>query len=247
MSDFSYSTDTDANGAKQLGLIVLQSDETIEDDFRRMFAPSDVSLLVSRVPSSSEVTQDTLAQMQSTLPAAAGLFPRPVTFDVVGYGCTSGTSVIGAPQINQLVRSGCTTAQVTEPVSALLAACRHLGLQQIAFLSPYIESVSDTLRSVIAESGVEIPVFGSFNESREEMVARMDRKSVRDAAIELGSARDVDAVFLSCTNLKTMDVIADIEAELSMPVLSSNLVLAWHMARLGGIPLKGSPSETLRH
>ena len=34
-----------------LGLIVLQVDETIEDDARRLFAPADARLHVTRVPS----------------------------------------------------------------------------------------------------------------------------------------------------------------------------------------------------
>ena len=43
---------------------------------------------------------------------------------------------------------------------------------------------------------------------------------------------EVDAVFLSCTNLRTLDVIDEIEAELGLPVVSSNQALAWHMAQL---------------
>ena len=33
-----------------------------------------------------------------------------------------------------------------------------------------------------------------------------------------------------------MDLIAPMEAELGLPVLSSNLVLAWHLAQLSGDP-----------
>jgi maleate isomerase len=33
-----------------------------------------------------------------------------------------------------------------------------------------------------------------------------------------------------------MDLIAPMEAEFGLPVLSSNLVLAWHLAQLSGDP-----------
>jgi len=46
---------------------------------------------------------------------------------------------------------------------------------------------------------------------------------------------EVDAIFLSCTNLRTLDVIAPIEERIGKPVLSSNLVLSWHMCRLAQI------------
>lgn len=232
---FDYQTDGRIGKRAALGLIVLQPDQTIEHDFRRMLPLEGVSLYVSRVPSGTEVTQDTLSTMQETLPAAAGLFPRGVDLDVVGYGCTSGTSVIGAARIAALIREGCTTATVTEPVSALIAACGHLGATRLGFLSPYIAEVSGALRTTLAEAGIACPVFGSFDEAEEAKVAVIDGPSIVAAACGLAEQGGVDALFLSCTNLRTLDVIAEIEQVTGLPVLSSNQVLAWHMAQVAGI------------
>ena len=90
----------------KLGLIALQSDRTIEDDFRRLM-PADISLLVSRVRSSTEVSSDTLAEMEGVLSDAAALFPRGHSFDVVGYGCTSASAVIGTIAVEQMVQTVC--------------------------------------------------------------------------------------------------------------------------------------------
>ena len=38
---------------------------------------------------------------------------------------------------------------------------------------------------------------------------------------------DADGMFISCTNLRTIDVIARLEAELGVPVISSNLATCW--------------------
>jgi maleate isomerase len=47
----------------------------------------------------------------------------------------------------------------------------------------------------------------------------------------LGAA---DALFLSCTNLPTYDVIPQLEAELRIPVISANQVTVWAaLRRLG--------------
>ncbi len=67
-------------------------------------------------------------------------------------------------------------------------------------------------------------------------MVRIDATSIIDAARDLCADAQLDALFLSCTNLRTLEVIAPLEAELGMPVLSSNLVLAWHMSQLAGVP-----------
>jgi maleate isomerase len=224
---------------KTFGLIVLQTDERIESDFRQLM-PEGIQLFVSRVPSGSEVSSASLAEMETHLSAAAGLFPRAPEFDVVGYGCTSGTAEIGAATIADRVRSGVETGAVTEPVSALVAACRALEVRQLGILSPYIEPVSKKLRGVLRANGIETPQFGSFEEPSEEKVARILETSTVEAAWQLAQNGGLEALFLSCTNLRTLSIIDPLERELGIPVLSSNQVLAWHMLGLA----KLAPSES---
>jgi maleate isomerase len=234
MSRFPYDLTPDGE-TPVMGLIVLQTDETIERDFRRVFAGRDLDLYVSRVRSEAEVTGETLATMAENLPSAARLLPDAQPYDVVGYGCTSGSAVIGTDKIAQLVQSTCNAKHVTEPLSALVAMCEDRGVKNLGFLSPYVAGVSQTLRDALAARGIETPVFGSFDEAEEAKVVRISADSIFQAAVEIGRSSKVDAVFLSCTNLRTLDVLPKIEAELGKPVFSSNQVLAWHMARLAGV------------
>lgn len=221
---------------KTLGLIVLQSDETIEQDIRQIL-PTEVQLHTTRVPSGLEVTSDSLQSMEAHLPASAELLPRGLGFDVIGYGCTSGTAQIGAERVAELIRQRATTQAVTEPVTALIAACQALGVRRLAFLSPYVGEVSARLRSVLQDAGIGTPVFGSFEEAEEAKVARITPTSVLEAGQALCAGADVDALFLSCTNLRTLPIIPALEAATGLPVLSSNQVLIWHMARLSGVAL----------
>ena len=227
----SYTKRTDTRA--MLGLIALQSDRTIEDDLRRLM-PSDVSLLVSRVPSRLEVTLDTLAEMEGALSGAASLFPVGHNFGVVGYGCTSGTAQIGAQTVAARVQAGTDVQHVTQPLSALIAACKALNLRRIAILSPYVASVSDRLRDVLRDGGIDSPALGSFDEANEAAVAQIDDASIMDASGALMADGDLDGLFLSCTNLRTLDVVAPLQERFGVPVLSSNLVLAWHMLQLAG-------------
>jgi maleate isomerase len=48
----------------------------------------------------------------------------------------------------------------------------------------------------------------------------------------------VDAVFVSCTSVRLVDAVAEIEAECGLPVTSSNHAMAWHCLRLAGVDTK---------
>lgn len=230
--DLPYETTDDR--PLQIGLIVLQSDETIEPDMRRLM-PDDVELLVSRVPSGTHVTSESLAEMETVMTDAAQLLPSGARFSAIGYGCTSGTAEIGAARVASLIKMGAATPVVTEPVSALIAVCDTLSIDRLGIVSPYVESVSKTLQGVLEANGVAVTSVASFNQSEEEKVARISPRSVLDATKTLASSTDCDAVFLSCTNLRTLDVIEAAEDAINKPVLTSNQVLAWHLLRLTGV------------
>lgn len=227
MNEFSYGTNENLDQAATLGLIVLKADETIELDFRQLL-PANIALHVSRIESDPQVTSETLMKMKDRLTGAASLFPETSKFDCVAYACTSGTSIIGQDEVALRVSQGCTTKSVTDPVTALIAACKHLSIQKLAILSPYVEDVSSALRKVLVKHNVSTPEFGSFNEADEARVVRIDEQSIFSAATQL--VHEADALFISCTNLRTLGVIEKIETAIGKPVLTSNQVLAWHMA-----------------
>ncbi|MEQ6250278.1 Asp/Glu racemase [Sulfitobacter sp. HNIBRBA3233] len=234
MSRYRYDA-APSSGAAPLGLLVLQVDETVEMDMRRML-PAEQPFYVSRVPSGDEVTPETLRKMKGALTAAAQLLPQAEQYAAVGYACTSATGEIGAQAVASMVRAGVATARVTDPLTALRAACAALGVRRLALLSPYIAPVSDKLRAALAAGGIETPLFGSFEEPVERNVVRISETSIESAAVDLVGSGGVDALFLSCTNLRTLPVIDRIEARTGLPCLSSNQVLAWHMCARSRVP-----------
>ena len=217
----------------RLGVIVLQADERLEADFRRLI-PGDAELFVTRVPSGLEVTPATLQEMETHIPAAAALLPQVRSYDCIGYGCTSGAAQIGPGRVAAQVRAGAAANAVTDPVSALVAACHALGIKRLALLSPDVEAVASRLRDVLAGQGLDTPVCGTVAEAEESRVARISPKSIYDAALTLAEQSDVEGIFMSCTNLDTLDIISPLESASGKPVLSSNQVLAWHICYLAG-------------
>ena len=217
-----------------LGLIALSSDETVERDLRALIPAEEADLLVARVPSGAEVTRETLGAMEEALPAAAALLPPSALLAGIGYACTSGASVIGSDTVAGMVRRGRPGVPVTDPLAALIAACRRRGIERLALLSPYVEAVSAGLRDALAREGIATPRFGSFDEAEEARVARIDRGSIVEAAVDLARG-EVEAVFLSCTNLRALECLEEIEAAAGMPALCSNGVLGEEMRRMAGL------------
>lgn len=223
---------------KQLGLIVLQSDVTIEDEFRYYYAEQDVSLFVNRIPFENVVAAATLKQMEGHLGKTMSLFPPETEFDSVGYGCTSGSLHIGGDRIAQLISAERLTKSVSNPLESALAAFDAVGAKNIAYLAPYSEQVCSEMINHFVEAGINVSASASYNEAEDRFVGRISPASIQRDAINLvNNNPQVDAVFMSCTNMKCAQVIPEIEKQTGKVAISSNLALAWHMARSIGLTL----------
>ncbi|MEW2914490.1 aspartate/glutamate racemase family protein [Leisingera sp. JC11] len=231
----SYDTDEGIGTRATLGVIVLETDETLEPEFSRMMAQPGVALYHSRIPMVPEVRPDTLAQMQADLPASARLFPSTPNFDVIGYGCTSASTVIGSAKVAEAVQTVLPDAKVTDPLAAIIAAGKSLGAGRFGFVTPYLPEVSAQMRVKLEEAGFEIADFGSFEQMDDRVVARISEAAIAEAAAQVAGQGDCDAIVISCTNLRCLRIIPEIEARTGVPVISSNQALGWHMLRLAGV------------
>ena len=229
---FDFHLSTNENSPPPMGLIVLQVDETIEGEFREAFRTSKNQIFVTRIPSGLEVTAKTLSSMEDHISASAKLLPQSREFSVIGYGCTSASAIIGSEKISDLIKSGCSTREVTNPLLAATEYAKHLGVTNLALLSPYIEEVNTPLRKAFEIKGLSTETFGTFGEGQEEKVARISESSTIEAAITLGQDPSTEAVFISCTNLRTFNCLDKIANKIDKPVFSSNQSLAWHMKEL---------------
>lgn len=245
MTLLSYELGTPLGEKASLGLIVLRTDETIEADFRGLVNADGVALYTARLPCETELTPEAISRMQDVLQPAAALLPHTIEYDVIGYACTSGTTIIGADNVAREIRRGARVRHVTDPLTAIRAACAALNIRKLGFLSPYVAEVSARMRDILEADGLEIVSFGTFAEESDERIARIDAASIKQAARDIAAAARCDALFMSCTNLRAVSVIAELEAELGIPVLSSSQALAWHMLRLSGQPTATVPYGAL--
>ncbi|MEC4015203.1 maleate cis-trans isomerase family protein [Streptomyces sp. H27-D2] len=196
------------------------------------WVPDDVSLHLTRTPFVPvEVSLD-LARLISehqTLRSAV-LALCEVAPEVVAYACTSGSFVDGLAgeraMCAAMAHSGEVPALTTS--GALLEALREIGARRIAVVTPYTKSVTDSLEDYLGEAGITVTGRAYLGLTRH--IWRVPYRDVVDMARQavVGAA---DALFISCTNLPTYDVIPQLEAELRMPVLSANQVTMWAALR----------------
>ncbi|MEP1208381.1 MAG: Asp/Glu racemase [Rhizobiaceae bacterium] len=229
-----FTTEATIGSVARIGLVVLSSDYTVENEFRQVFTRPGMDVFHSRIENAPNITPDTLAAMGPLITETASRLLPGDTLDVLAYGCTSASMVLGPDQVNQLLLAAKPEARVTNPVSAAFAAFDALGAKRLAVLTPYRSDVNAIVAKGLEAGGYEVVVFGSFNEEMDPVVASIDDKSLKAAIGTITEGRDVDAVFVSCTSVRLMHVVAEIEAETGLPVTSSNHAMAWHCLRLAG-------------
>lgn len=229
-----FETDEGFGARARIGLIVLESDQTIEAE-ARMIDLDGVDIYHSRIPNSVEVTPETLADMETRLPAAAALLPTEFEFDAIGYGCTSAATLIGAEGVAAGIHAAHPGIACTNPISAAVEAFRALGAKRIAVVTPYTADVTAPIADHFAGAGLQITALGSFLESSDLVVARISERSIADGVRTIAGSANCDAVFVSCTSVRMMAAVDAIESEVGIPVVSSNMALMWHLLRLSGV------------
>ena len=230
-----YSIDVGMGHRARIGLLVLQTDQTIEGEFRRLLPSEGIATYHARLANSMLVTPTTLASMERELPIAAKLLPCEFGFSAIGYGCTSGSTMIGEARVSEIINEAHPGVPTSNPLGAAKYAFKALKVKRIALLTPYTPKVTEAMQANFVASGLEVSVVGSFYENDDSVVGRIDEDSIMKAAISIGEMSSCDGVFISCTSLRVANIVTEIERILGKPVTASNHALAWHLLRLAGI------------
>lgn len=231
----SFSQDQGTGYRARMGLLVLESDQTIEEEFRYLLQISGVSVFHSRLANDAIITDHSLKKMEEEIPLAANLLPEYLDLKVIGYGCTSGSTIIGESKVSEIINKTHPTALVTNPLTAAKRALRKLKIKQLGLVTPYSQNVTKAMEINFKKAGFRITAVGSFFQEDDKVVGKIDTKSILKATLEIGAKETCDGVFISCTNLRASSIIEEAETILNKPVTASNHAMAWHMIRLAKI------------
>jgi maleate isomerase len=127
-----------------------------------------------------------------------------------------------------------TTAQ------ALVAALRHFDSRRLVLVTPYIEAVTRREEAFFAHHGFDVFHSASYGINLNWDMAQEPPETWTRLVLD-NRRNEADAYLLSCTAIRSAEIIDGIEAVLGKPVITSNQALMWHCLRSLGIerPVKG--------
>jgi maleate isomerase len=231
---------------EQAGIgVVVTYDFALDRELWR-WVPDDISLHLTRMPYVPlAATLEMAIHVSDPALVANGVAEvKAVSPLVTAYACTSGSFVGGLAGETALVaamtEAGARAAVTTS--GALLTALRHLGVTRVATATPYTADITAGLSSYLTEAGLDVVAASGLGLTSDIWTVPYDvtAQLVRDT-----DRPDAEAVFISCTNLPTYDVIAPLEEELGKPVLTANQVTMWSALTLAGRKAVGPGQQLL--
>ena len=212
----------------RLGIIVPSGNVIAEPQIRAML-PAGVSPLFTRLALRG-TTEAELRAMTDGLERAAGLLADARVNQII-FHCTAVTTF--SPESGAAIRERITAATgipglVTS--DALEAALQVLKLRRLVLLSPYTLPTHRREIAFVEQLGVEVASDATLELETNEQMAQV-RPEVLEEWVLRHRDPDADGYFISCTALRTAELIASLEARLHRPVLTSNQLMVWHALR----------------
>ena len=214
----------------RVGVVVLSTDFTIEQDFRRICHNIPIDIFVNRIPFENPLTHENYLKMANYLPKIAENILPDQKLDTVAYGCTSGTVAIGEETIVSQIHKSKPGVYVTTPITAALRAFSMLDINKIAILTPYPKLVNQTVYDYLQSRRIEIDSFSGFNLEYDSDIAKVDPQHLIKIIKDINYA-DADAIFVSCTALRIVEVLQEVEDLIKKPIISSNQAIIWDSIR----------------
>ena len=221
---------------KRVGLIVPSTNTVMEPDLYRNL-PSGTTLHTSRMLLEGSVTIEAEELMLDVyLPECARQIGT-LQPDVVVFGCTSAGALRGPAYEQELAGeiSKATGAPTITIMGAVVDELRRLGMKSVAVLTPYSEEINDTIKDSLETTGFTVPYINGMDVKGAFNIAAVTPEEIVDYVQEQLKGVDSDCLFVSCANLKSMDVLNDIREVAGRPVVTSNQAVLEGVKRTIGV------------
>ena len=221
---------------KRVGLIVPSTNTVMEPDLYRNL-PAGTTVHTSRMLLEGSVTIEAEELMLDVyLPECARQIGTLLP-DVVVFGCTSAGALRGPAYEQELAGeiSRATGAPTVTIMGAVVDELNRMDVSSVAVLTPYSEEINDTIKESLETSGFTVPhingmdVKGAFN------IAAVSGEEIVQYVQEQLEGVDSDCLFVSCANLKSVDVLDELREAAGRPVVTSNQAVLEGVKRAVGI------------
>jgi maleate isomerase len=211
----------------KIGIIVPSWNTVMEYETQRMAGPS-TSVHSMRIPHTAD-TEEKLLWLSTQAPEAAKLLAH-AKVNVIGYGCTASGFLKGPDDDRALAASLSTATGIpcTTSSSAIADALRALGAKRLSLASPYAPWLNERLKTYLTADGFDVIAMQGLSTEAHSTVT-LERIL---ALVDEVTRPETDAIFVSCSNFRTLEIIESIEKKYDKPVVTSNSSMMWKMLRL---------------
>ena len=188
-----------------------------------------------------DLNNATLAELVESTEAAARQVMQAAP-ELILWACTSGSFLEGHGG-EVVIQERITRESGIEAITtsaALQCALRQVAARRIYLVTPYIDEINQREVRFFEAAGFEVTHTASFRFADTREIRATPSDAVADLVLaERAAAGDVDAVFVSCTAMHSMDQIESLEQALDVPVISSNSATLWAGLRRLRHPTEG--------
>ena len=217
------------NNVRRIGVLAPPGNTAMERELPR-HVPDDIVINHNRMSRpGTAITKESLLAMINSLDRAAHDLAQAYP-EVIVYGCTSGSFLAGPGKEDEL---GTRIQEITgipgvTTSTAVIRALKALKAGKVYMITPYPDDVNVEEIAFLTHRDIEVGGWDAFRCPTSEAIRKLSSEQVAELArSHHDEIRKCDALFLSCTNMLSMDQIEPLEAELGVPVLSSNHATLW--------------------
>lgn len=215
----------------RLGIIIPSGNVIAEPQIRAML-PNGVGALFTRLALRGSSDAE-LRIMEEGVEDAARLL-ADARVDRIVFHCTAVTTA--SPESGTAIRKRIKEATgipglVTS--DALTAAFGTLAVRRVVLLSPYVQSVHRREIAFLEHLGLNVVKEAALGIDTNDEMARIPAEQLEEWALSNQNS-EADCYFLSCTALRSAELIAPLERQLGRPVVTSNQAMVWDALRACG-------------
>lgn len=217
----------------RLGFIIPAVNQLAEPHVNR-YAPDGVQAHFTRLRMTGAQHVPLLDLLPRIAEAAQAL--ADAQCDMVVFHCTGSSMEAGLEAERRVIDTihQATGRRATTVASALLEAFRAVGARRVVLVSPYKKATNQHEVQFLAQAGLEVLRDYAMELPSGDAYARVAPETWEQVTLDHADPR-ADAYFLSCTNIRSLEVIDSLERKLQRPVIASTQAVLWYCLRACGL------------
>jgi maleate isomerase len=215
----------------RMGVIMPDNNTVIEPELYSVL-PQGISLHGSRAIMRGVAARERVPTAFPMLPQLIEGLRRRV--GVLAYACMT-TSIVSPVGWDSFLEEPAEGVPVLTAGETMLKALEAVSAKSVGVFSPFMDDVASEVPAWFSQFGIEVVKNVNVPFSRDQVTSHSLEEFYPLILREFRS-QGIDALAILATDISTFAVIDDLEADLGVPVISSNMALLWCM--LGELGIK---------